>query len=94
MRDLSTRVPADVQAELDRVAGVLEPAVQAMRDLDRLRTAFELAIDVPSSLDPAELAPSTEEEFLHATKAAGLDRALELVYAIENTIPGLFLCAD
>jgi hypothetical protein len=91
MRDLTSRIPADVQVELGRVALVLEPAVQAMRDLDRLTAAFELAIDVPGSLDPAELAPVTEEEFLHASRVAGLDRATELLGDLERAMPGLYL---
>jgi hypothetical protein len=94
MRDLTSRIPVELRAELVRVALVLEPTATAMRELDRLRTAVELAIDVPASLDPAELAPSTEEEFLHATRATGLDRALELAYALEATLPGLFLTVD
>jgi hypothetical protein len=91
MRDLTSRIPVDVQVEFERVAGVLEPAVQAMRDLDRLRTSVELALDVPASLDPAEDAPITEEEFQHATRVAGLDRAMELAWALEDSAPGLFL---
>jgi hypothetical protein len=94
MRDLTGRIPPEMRAELQRVAGVLEPVAAAMRDLDRLRTAFELAIDVPASLDPAELATSTREEFEHASRVAGLDRAMELAWAIQDAAPGLYLCAD
>lgn len=94
MRDLTDRIPVDVQVELERVARVLEPAVEAMRDLDRLTTAFELAIDVPASLDPSELATSTEEEFKHASRVVGLDRATDLMIAIEAALPGLFLNVD
>jgi hypothetical protein len=93
-RDLSTRVSIEVRAELERVALVLEPAVQAMRDLDQLTTTVELALAVPASLDPAELAPVTEDEFQHATRVAGLDRCMELLGAIERAIPGPSLCLD
>jgi hypothetical protein len=91
MRDLTSRIPADVRVELERVASVLEPAVQAMRDLDRLRTSVELALDVPASLDPAELEPVDDLEFQHATRAVGLDRCEELLGELERAIPGLTL---
>jgi hypothetical protein len=94
MRDLTSRIPADVRAELDRVAGVLEPAVQAMRDLARLTTTVELGLAVPASLDPAELAPVTEDEFRHATLAVGLDRAMDALGALERAIPAPSLCTD
>jgi hypothetical protein len=47
MRDLTTRVSPELQAELARVAGVLVPAVQAVKDLGRLTTEVELALAVP-----------------------------------------------
>jgi hypothetical protein len=94
MRDLTSRIPADVQVELERVARALEPAAQALRDLGRLITAVELAVDVPASLDPAELAPPTEKEYLHVTRAVGLDRAQEVLGAIEFAMPGAFLTVD
>jgi len=94
VRDLTSRIPADVQVELERVARVLEPIAAVMRDLGRLDTAVNLAIDVPASLDPAELEPPTEEEFQHVTRAVGLDRAMELLGAIERAIPGPYLSVD
>lgn len=93
-RDLSTRVPAEVRAELARVALVLEPAVQAMRDLGRLTTTVELALAVPASLDPAEDAPVTDAEFERVMELVGMDRAMELLGDLERAIPGLYLCVD
>jgi hypothetical protein len=94
MRDLTTRVSPELQAELARVAGVLVPAVQAVKDLGRLTTEVELALAVPASLDPDEDAPVTEAEFQHATDAVGLDWAMEVLGAIERAIPGPSLCLD
>jgi hypothetical protein len=94
MRDLTTRVPAEARDELARVALVLEPVAAALRDLERLTTTVELALDVPASLDPVELEPFTEEEFQHATWAVGLDHAMKLLGDLERAIPGPSLYLD
>ncbi len=88
MRDLWARVPDDTRAEVDRVAETLERLVPqvaaAVNDYRQVQRLVRYAADVPASLDPAELAPVTEEEDEQLMETSGLLGLFVLIGEIED----------
>ena len=91
MRDLATRVPADVRAELRVAVAILEehgPKVAAaLETLGRLTTEAWWASMVPASLDPAEDAETTDEEWERLEYATGIRRGWELADVLARATP-------
>lgn len=90
MRDLADRVPADVRAELAAAVETLEVygprVVQALGRLERATTAAWIWTMVPASLDPAELAGGTDDEWERLEDVTGIRRGFDIADTITNAL--------
>jgi hypothetical protein len=91
MRDLATRVPAEVRAELAAAVTVLErygPAVcGALHALQRATHDANLAAEMRvASLDPAELADPTDEEMDHLETTLGIGRGWAAAFRVADVV--------
>jgi hypothetical protein len=88
MRNLADRIPWEVRADLAAATAVLVahgPAVvAALALLDEATTAAWWASMVPASLDPAETAEQTDDEWAALERATGIDRGWSMVNALAN----------
>jgi hypothetical protein len=91
MRDLATRIPPDTRAELAAAAAVLSAAgpsvVAALQVLGQATSDASLAADVPASLDPAELADVTDDEWSALEAATGIAEGWRWADRIRNAHP-------
>jgi hypothetical protein len=91
VRDLATRIPADLRAELAAAAAVLAAAgpavVAALETLGRATTEADWAAQVPASLDPAELAGVTDDEWADVEETTGIANGWRWADRIRNAHP-------
>ncbi len=91
MRDLTVRVPVDVQIELAIAVAALEaygPIVcDALKALGRLATAAWEASDVPANLDPAEVAAASDAEWERVEARLGIAAGFDVALAIDKANP-------
>jgi hypothetical protein len=93
MRNLADRVPAEVRADLAAAVTVLEcygpPVVGALHMLRQRTTDACYAVEMRvASLDPAELAEPTQEEYERMEEALGIDRGWRAAFRVTEVIDG------
>jgi hypothetical protein len=93
VRDLATRIPPDTRAELAAAAAVLTAAgpqvVAALEVLAKATTDAWFASLVPASLDPAEDADSTDEEWDALERVTGIAEGWRWALAIVEAADGV-----
>jgi hypothetical protein len=91
MRDLTVRVPVETVAELAEAVGVLEHytgvVCQALETLRRAATEAWHQVEVPPSLNPAELPETTDDEWFAAEQTLGIARGMDLALLIDQANP-------
>ncbi len=91
MRDLATRVPVETVAELREAVGVLEHytgvVCQALETPGRAATTAWYAVEVPPSLDEAELPATSDDEWYAAEQTLGIARGFDLAKLLDDANP-------
>ncbi len=90
MRDLAARVPVHVADQLGAAVATLAehapPVMAALHDLGRYGLLADLAMQVPDSLAPAELAEPADDELEAAAERLLINLGWRVVQVIEAAV--------